>query len=140
MGYDVTDLPTEVLAFLQEPVLASLSLWLPPTEPGDAAGRHLHVSAVGFSWDTEVPLARVITFAAAAKVRLLDRHGSLPAALCQVDGGRWLALHGTATVSDDPAVNADAERRYAARYRPPGDRGIDRRTIEVAVDAIVGRA
>ena len=62
------------------------------------------------------------------------------AALGQVDGGRWLSLHGQATVSADPVTNADAEQRYAARYRPPGDRGASRRTIEIAVTKIIGRA
>lgn len=61
------------------------------------------------------------------------------AALSQVDGGRWLTLYGTATVSAAPDVNADAMQRYAERYRPPGDRGEDRRTILVAVTRIVGR-
>lgn len=126
------DLTPEMLEFLTERHLASLTLARPDGS--------VHVSAVGFTWDSERSTARIITFAAATKVRWLEQDGPLTAALCQIDGGRWLALHGSATVSSDPEVNADAEARYATRYRPPGDRGSDRRTIEVAVQRVVGRA
>lgn len=132
MALDPTNLGPEVVDFLTERHLASLTLVGPDGSP--------HVSAVGFSWDDNTQTARIITFVGAKKVRLIAEHGPVTAALCQIDGGRWLALHGTATVSADPDVNADAELRYAARYRPPGDRGAERRTIEVAVTSIVGRA
>lgn len=132
MTFDLNNLPDDVLAFLAERHLATLSLV--------HGGGELHVTPVGFSWDDETSTARVITWAEAKKVRLIERDTSLTAALGQVDGGRWLSLHGTATVSADPIVNADAERRYAARYRPPKDRGADRRTIEIQVDRIIGRA
>lgn len=125
------DLSPDALAFLAERHLATLSLI--------DAGGELHVTPVGFSWDNETQTARVITFAAAKKVRIIEASGSAKAALSQVDGGRWFTLHGTATVTAEPAINADAVRRYAERYRPPGDRGADRRTIELAVHRIVGR-
>lgn len=131
MRYDPTNLDADAIEFMTERHLAMLSIVTPD---GD-----VHMSPVGFTWDDDAKLARVITFRSSKKVRLLEEHGSLAAALGQVDGGRWLALHGPATVSSDPAVNADAERRYAERYRPPGDRGADRRTIEVAVTKILGR-
>lgn len=131
MRYDVTDLPAEALDFLTERHLATLSL-----VTADGA---LHVTPVGFTWDNDTQTARVITFAGSKKVRLLEASGELQAALGQVDGGRWFSLHGPAIVTADPAINADAEQRYAARYRPPGDRGADRRTIEIAVSKIVGR-
>ena len=129
---DPANLPDEVLGFLTERHLASLMLI-------DAAGEP-HVSAVGFTWDNEQQIARVITFSGAKKSRLLAELAPMRAVLCQIDGGRWLALHGVATVSADPVVNADAEQRYAQRYRPAGDRGADRRTIEVRIDRLVGRA
>lgn len=129
---DPRDPGDDVAGFLTERHLATLTLAAP-----DGV---LHTSAVGFSWDPASATARVITFAAARKTRLLESHGELVASLCQIDGGRWLALHGTAVVTADPAVNADAEERYAVRYRPPGDRGDERRTIVVQVDKIVGRA
>ena len=129
---DPANLPDEVRGFLTERHLASLTLI-------DASGDP-HVSAVGFTWDDDQQVARVITFSEAKKSRLLVEHAPMRAVLCQIDGGRWLALHGTATVSADPVVNADAEARYGERYRPAGDRGADRRTIEVHVDRLVGRA
>lgn len=132
MRYEPADLPAEVVEFMTERHLATLSI-----VHGDGA---LHVTPVGFTWDDDAKLARIITFADAKKVRLLEAAGSLTAAVAQVDGGRWLSLHGPATVTADPATNADAEARYAARYRPPGDRGADRRTIEIAVERILGRA
>lgn len=132
MALDPSNLSTDVRLFLTDRHLATLSL-----VHGDG---ELHVTPVGFSWDDETATARVITWAGARKVRLIEAAGSTTAALSQVDGGRWLTLHGQATVSADPAVNADAERRYAARYRPPKDRGTDRRTIEIRVERIIGRA
>jgi len=122
---------SEMIDFVTERHLATLTLVTSSGEP--------HVSPVGFTWDPETELARVITWAGAKKVRHLA-DGPLKAVLCQVDGGRWLAFHGPATVTSDVHVNADAERRYAERYRPPGDRGADRRTIEVAVQKVIGRA
>jgi len=131
MRFQPDDLGPEVIAFLTERHLGTLSLVTPE---GD-----LHVSPVGITWDDETGIARVITFASSKKVRIIEAAGTVSAVVSQVDGGRWLALHGMATVSSDPQVNADAERRYAARYRPPGDRGADRRTIEIVVTKMLGR-
>jgi len=49
------------------------------------------------------------------------RHLATPApvAACQVDGGRWSTLEGTATVLADDASVARAVERYAGRYRQP---------------------
>lgn len=132
MTIDPADLNDDVLTFLAERHLATLSLTAPD--------HPLHVSPVGFTWDDDAGVARVITFSAAKKVRLLESHGQLQGALSQVDGGRWLTLYGVLTVTADPDVNADAERRYSERYRPPGDRGAQRRTIEMSVTRITGRA
>ena len=131
MAHAPDDLSADALEFLTERHLATLSLV--------GVDGSLHVTPVGFTWDNATQTARVITFAQAKKVRLIESAGTLVAALSQVDGGRWFTLHGAATVSADPVVNADAERRYSQRYRPPGDRGADRRTIEVDVTRIVGR-
>jgi hypothetical protein len=59
--------------------------------------------------------------------------------VCQVDGGRWLTFEGPARVTDDPERVAEAVRRYAGRYRQPGERA-DRVAIEIAVDRVLGRA
>lgn len=131
MQYPPDDLDDNAIAFFTERHLATLSLVV--------SGNEVHVTPVGFTWDNETGTARVITFAASKKARLLEAAGSMTATLCQVDGGRWAALHGTATVSSDPDVCADAVRRYGERYRPAKDRGSDRRAIEIVVQKIVGR-
>lgn len=131
VALDLTNLSAEVLTFMSERHLASLSLTT-DDEP-------LHVTPVGFTYQADKRLARVITFAASKKVRLIEQGVHVQAALSQVDGGRWLTLYGRATVSADPAVNVDAEQRYAQRYRPPGDRGADRRTIVIEIDRMIGR-
>ncbi|MDH3753435.1 MAG: pyridoxamine 5'-phosphate oxidase family protein [Acidimicrobiia bacterium] len=132
MRFDRSNLPDEVLAFMTERHLATLTLVRSDGTP--------HVTPVGFSWDDETGTARVITWAGSMKTRLLEPGGGR-AALCQVDGGRWLTLEGSAVVTGDPGRCADAVARYAERYRPPRqDRGADRRAIEVTVDRIMGLA
>jgi hypothetical protein len=42
-------------------------------------------------------------------------------------------------VTDEPDRVAEAVRRYAERYRRPGERP-DRVAIEIAVDRVMGRA
>ncbi|MBH0779703.1 PPOX class F420-dependent oxidoreductase [Nocardia bovistercoris] len=76
-----------------------------------------HVVAVGFTWDPEAGIARVITNDGSVKVRNVRRSGY--AAVSQVDGVRWLTLEGPATVLDDPDSVAEAVERYAGRYRVP---------------------
>ena len=136
MGYDLHDLPDEVSTFLDERHLATLTTLRPDGSP--------HVVAVGFTWDADAGLVRVITFAPSRKARNLaaaDSPATAPAraAVCQVDGGRWLTLEGTAVVTDDPDQVAEAVRRYAERYRQPGERA-DRVAIEITVDRVLGRA
>jgi PPOX class probable F420-dependent enzyme len=134
MAFDLAALPPELAAFTTERHLATLTTLRPDGTP--------HVAPVGFTWDPDAGLVRVITFAPSRKVRNLRAGaGAGPAAravVCQVDGGRWLALEGLATVTDDPARVAEAVRRYADRYRQPGERA-DRVAIEIAVDRITGR-
>ncbi len=125
-----------------------------PSDPGDAvmgflAERHLatlttlradgspHVVAVGFTYSPDEQLVRVISFASSVKARNAARGGR--AAVCQVDGGRWLTLEGTARVTSGAADVATAVEMYAGRYREPGARD-DRVAIEIAVDRILGRA
>lgn len=76
-----------------------------------------HVVAVGFTWDAEAGIARVITNDGSVKVRNVRRSGY--AAVSQVDGIRWLTLEGPATVLDDPVSVGEAVQRYAGRYRVP---------------------
>ena len=118
-------------AFLTERHLATLTVVRPDGRP--------HVTPVGFTWDGDAGIVRVITFAGAVKVRLLGS-GPLTAAVCQVDGARWATLEGLATVSADPARCQEGVARYTARYGAPRDRGADRRVIELSVSRILGRA
>lgn len=126
-----TDVSASAAAFLAERHLASLTTLRPDGSP--------HVVAVGFTFDADAGLVRVITFAASRKARNLLAAPGSRAAVCQVDGGRWLTLEGPATVTDDPERVAEAVRRYADRYRPPGARD-DRVAVEIRVDRILGRA
>ncbi len=132
MAHDPRNLTEEMTAFLRDRHLASLTILRSDGTP--------HVTPVGFTWDPATATARVITWSGAKKVSLLEAAGGGRAALCQVDGGRWLTLEGHATVTADPEQCADAVARYSERYRPPKDRGADRRAIVIAVDSVLGRA
>jgi len=118
-----------MLAFLQEYHLASLTTMRADGSP--------HVVPVGFSYDQETQLVRVITFASSLKYKNALRGGR--AVVSQVDGGRWLTLEGTVSGTNDPVRVAGAVNGYASRYRQPGERE-DRVAIEIAVDRIMGRA
>lgn len=131
MALDPADLPATAATFLAERHLATLTTQRPDGTP--------HVVAVGFTWDAAAGLVRVITFAPSKKARNLVAAPGSRAAVCQVDGGRWLTLEGPATVTDDPERVAEAVRRYTERYRPPGERD-DRVAIEIHVDRVLGRA
>lgn len=80
-----------------------------------------HVVPVGVTLDLDTAIARVITSGTSAKARHVRAAGEDGArvAVTQVDRARWSTLEGRAVVRDDPDAVADAERRYAARYRTP---------------------
>ena len=133
MALDPDDLAADVLAFLREYHLATLTTLRADGSP--------HVVAVGFSYDVDARVARVITWAGSQKARNAERMQAAGqrAAVSQVDGGRWLSLEGpTRLVTDPGGIRAGVEG-YAARYRQPGDRD-DRVVIEIDVDRILGRA
>jgi PPOX class probable F420-dependent enzyme len=119
----------EMLAFLSEYHLASLTTLRADGSP--------HVVPVGFSYDAELHIVRVITFPSSVKYKNALRGGR--AVVSQVDGGRWLSLEGTVSGTTDPERVAAAVAGYAARYRDPKERE-DRVAIEIAVDRILGRA
>jgi PPOX class probable F420-dependent enzyme len=118
-----------MLDFLAERHLATLTTLRADGSP--------HVVAVGFSYDGDAGVARVITFAGSVKARNAARGGR--AAVSQVDGGRWLTLEGSVRLVTDAAGVAAAVAGYAARYRQPGERE-DRVAIEISVDRVLGRA
>lgn len=76
-----------------------------------------HSVPVGFTFDPDEGLVRIITSDGNQKVRNVERGGY--AAVTQLDGARWLSLEGPARVTREPADVRDAERRYRQRYRPP---------------------
>lgn len=123
------DVNSETMAFVTERHIATLTL-------ARADGRP-HVTPVGFTFDPVAGLVRVITWSGSVKARLLGA-GSLRAAVCQVDGRRWVTFEGSAVVTADPDRCGEAVARYAERYRPPKDRGAERRAIEITVDKVMG--
>ena len=95
MALDPSDLDDDVLAFLRERHLATLTTLRTDGTP--------HVVAVGFSYDAEQRVARVITWATAQKALNAQRMEAAGqhAAVCQVDGGRWLSLEGPVRLVSD---------------------------------------
>jgi len=132
MALDIDDLDESVLEFLRERHLATLTTLRTDGSP--------HVVAVGFSYDADARIARVITWASsqkavnAGRMEAVGRRG----AVCQVDGGRWLSLEGTVRLVTGPDAVRPGIDGYAVRYRPPKERE-DRAVIEIDVDRILGR-
>ncbi|WP_280494006.1 PPOX class F420-dependent oxidoreductase [Nocardia asiatica] len=109
MPTSTAELSPAALEFVAERHLATLSTLRADGTP--------HVVAVGFTWDQEAGIARVITNDGSVKVRNVRRSGY--AAVSQVDGIRWITLEGPATVLEAPDEVAEAVERYAGRYRVP---------------------
>ncbi|HET9691700.1 MAG TPA: TIGR03618 family F420-dependent PPOX class oxidoreductase [Acidimicrobiales bacterium] len=127
MAFDPAALPPAAVAFLTERHLATLTTLRADGSP--------HVVAVGFTWDGGRQVVRVITGGRSQKAANARRGGR--AAVAQVDGARWLSLEGRPRVVDEPAAVAEAEARYAARYRPPRPNPA-RVVVEIAVDRVLG--
>ena len=98
-----------------------------------------HVTPVGATVDLDSGLARVICSRTSQKARNVLRAGAdgAPVSLCQVEGRRWSALEGRAVVRDDAESVADAERRYAQRYRTPRENP-RRVVVEIRVARVLG--
>lgn len=108
----------EQLVFVTERHLATLTTLRADGSP--------HVTPVAFMWDAATGTALMTTERTSAKAtnaRRRSPEGGPPrAALCQVDGGRWLTIEGTLEVLDDADAVADAVARHARRYHPlPGN-------------------
>ncbi|RVW08786.1 PPOX class F420-dependent oxidoreductase [Prescottella agglutinans] len=126
---DASHLTAEAATFLAERHLATLTTLRKDGTP--------HVVAVGFTWDPERRIVRIITNDASQKARNADRGGY--GAVSQVDGGRWITLEGPARVLSDRSSVTDAEQRYAARYRTPRENPT-RVVIEISVERVMGSA
>lgn len=119
-------------AFVTERHLATLTTLRADGSP--------HVCAVGFSYDADARIARVITWATSQKAVNAGRMETIGqrAAVCQVDGGRWLTFEGPVRLVTDADGIKPGIEGYATRYRDPKERS-DRVVIEIDVDRILGR-
>ena len=129
MARSPAELQSSDLAFLAERHLATLTTLRADGTP--------HVVPVGFSFDPERALARVICSDGTQKVANVERSPSV--VLCQVSGAAWLALEGRGEIIRTPEAVAEGERRYAERYQAP--RPNDHRVvIEITVERVLGKA
>lgn len=127
MANTTTRLTSEAIEFLAERHLAMLTTLRADGSP--------HVVAVGFTFDPQTHIARVITSDGSQKA--VNAARSTVGVLSQVDGARWLSLEGTASVNRAPEAIRDAELRYAQRYRIPKPNP-RRVVIEVLVQRVLG--
>ncbi|WP_082589184.1 PPOX class F420-dependent oxidoreductase [Nostocoides sp. Soil756] len=127
MALTPAELPPAAVAFMRERHLATLTTLRRDGSP--------HVVPVGFTWDADALVARVITSRASAKA--VQARAGRRAAIGQVDGRRWLTLEGPTRVVEDPDAVRDAEERYAARYRQPRPNP-ERVVIVLDVDRVLG--
>jgi PPOX class probable F420-dependent enzyme len=129
MALDPHDLGEAALSFLRERHLATLTTLRSDGSP--------HVVPVGFGYDPEQQIVRIITFDGSQKV--INARPGGRAAVSQVDGGRWMTLEGNVRVVTDEVGVARAVAAYSERYQAPRER-VDRVAIEIAVDRVLGRA
>nr|WP_240895507.1 TIGR03618 family F420-dependent PPOX class oxidoreductase [Kineococcus siccus] len=124
---DPAALPGTALEFLVERHLATMTTLRPDGSP--------HVVPVGFTFDPATRLVRVITSRTSRKA--LNVAAGSRVVVAQVDGRRWLALEGPGRLLSAPEEVAEAERRYAGRYRVPRPNP-ERVVVAVAVDRVLG--
>jgi len=129
VSFQSSDLTPSQLEFMRENLLATLTTLRADGSP--------HVVPVGFTFDTDNNIVRVITFAKSMKARHAAQGGR--AVVSQVDRGRWITLEGTVQLRTEAEIVAKAVEAYAARYRQPKVRE-DRVVVEITVDKVMGRA
>ena len=127
-AFSSSEVGSALTEFLTERHLAILTLVRSDGRP--------HSTPIGFMWDEDAEVVKIITWSGSLKTRLLEK-GNLVGSIAQVDGGRWVTFEGICSVSADPEVCEDAVGRYAKRYSPPKDRGADRRVITMTVSRIL---
>ncbi|WP_405889857.1 TIGR03618 family F420-dependent PPOX class oxidoreductase [Streptomyces sp. NBC_00133] len=124
--------PTSQVGFWEERRTCFLTTTRPDGSP--------HLVPVGVTYDPETRIARVISSGTSKKVRnVRDAGPGVPVAISQAEGRRWCTLEGNAVIKDDAASVADAERRYAERYKPPRPNP-ERVVIEITVTRAMGTA
>lgn len=123
----------EFHAFWTEHLYSTLTTFRPDGTP--------HVVPVSVTYEPAARLARVVARRGSRKVRnvLAAGPGGARVALCQVDRRRWATLEGRAAVRTAPALIADAEERFEARYGRRPTPNPERVLIEIAVDRTMGR-
>ena len=129
MSIDRQSLTPTQIEFVRENILATLTTLRADGSP--------HVVPVGFTYDLDQNLVRVITFAKSMKARHAAQGGR--AVVSQVDRGRWITIEGTVRLRTEADVVAQAVEAYAGRYRQPKVRE-DRVVIEIMIDKVMGRA
>jgi len=127
VALDPADLSASALEFLAEKHLATLTTLRADGSP--------HVVPVGFTFDPATRVVRVITSGHTRKAVHAGRGSRCVVA--QVDGRRWLALEGVGRIVTDADAVADAEARYARRYREPRPNPA-RVVLEFTVDRVLG--
>lgn len=127
MAIPPSHLSFAALEFMTERHLATLTTLRADGSP--------HVVQVGFTWDDDLLIARVIASRSSAKV--VQARAGRRAALSQVQARRWITLEGSTRVLEDPASVRDAEQRYAQRYRVPRENP-ERVVIVLDVDRVLG--
>ena len=129
MSIDRPQLTPTQIEFVRENILATLTTLRADGSP--------HVVPVGFTYDQDQNLVRVITFAKSMKARHAAQGGR--AVVSQVDRGRWITFEGTVRLRTEADIVAQAVEAYAGRYRQPKVRE-DRVVIEIIIDKVMGRA
>ncbi len=127
MRMDPHDLPVGAVQFLRDRHLCTLTTLRADGSP--------HVVPVGFTWDGDGCVVRVITSGSSTKARNAARGGR--AAVSQFEGRRWLTLEGVARVLTEKGEVVEAERRYAERYRVPRENP-SRVVVVIDVDRVMG--
>ena len=119
-------------AFWSEYHLCTLTTLRPDGSP--------HVVPVGVTLDADKGVVRVITRKSSKKVANIraSHPGEARVAVCQVDGGRWATLEGTAEVLTDAEAVGDAVARYADRYGRTPAPDPERVVIEITIDRAMG--